>query len=85
MSEHEKKASKDELLGFETEQVKVLLMTFEIPRRVYHSATEWTSVGNAWRKYLLSAGETGTDDIGEYQVFSLSPKGVKLLGWNDAE
>lgn len=59
--------------------LNVLLMTFEIPRKSYLSSLEWLSVSGAWRMGLLSAGATGADEHGSYQIFSLTDSGKGRL------
>lgn len=54
------------------ELARALAMTFEVPRKVYRNSAEHASVGNIWRMGMLSADDTGTDERGDYQWFSLT-------------
>lgn len=71
------------LLSETNEQMKIYAMTFEHPRKVYRKAVEQYSCSNVWRAGWLSAGESGTDEQGEYQVFSLTAEGRKHLEWDE--
>lgn len=51
---------------------EAVLASFEVPRKVYLHTSEWTRVSALWRAFVLSAGEHGYDDNGEYQIFSLT-------------
>ena len=61
------------------DMLNVLLMTFEIPRKSYLHSLEWLNVSGAWRMGLLSAGATGVDEHGSYQIFSLTDSGKGRL------
>jgi hypothetical protein len=68
-----------ESLKVDQENAQVLLMTFEQPRKVYLKSVEWYPVANLWRHGLLVASRTGTDQYGEYQVFSWADKGRRRV------
>lgn len=72
----------DHLLHEVNLQFKVYCQTFEHPRKVYADDREWHTLTLAHMKALLNAGESGEDEGGAFQVFSLSNYGHQLLEWD---
>jgi hypothetical protein len=61
-------------------QFRAYLITFGVPRKVYHAnEMEQHTLTMAHMSGLLSASDTGSDERGEYQVFSLTASGRQLV------
>lgn len=59
---------------------KGILLTFcPLPRRAYAICEDNMTIADLWRMGYLSAGETGEDDNGKWQMFSLTDEGKRLL------
>lgn len=55
------------------------LKTFVDGRKAYNNNEDWYKAGDYWRGFWLSAGETGDDEKGHWQLFTLSEKSKELL------
>lgn len=55
------------------------ILEFETPRIVYANTPLMRIATHLWRSYYLSAGDSGEDVNGKFQVYALSPKGFDAL------
>lgn len=55
------------------------ILEFKTPRIVYANTPLMGIATHLWRKYYLSAGDSGEDANGKFQVYALSLKGFEIL------